>query len=66
MHPKEQDPLAYSGYTVYTGTCQFTGKLTDTTKIGYQVCARCEVPDARSLKVAQCFLKDAQCSLKDA
>jgi len=37
MHPKEKDPLAYSGYTVYTGTCHFTGKLTDTTKIGYQV-----------------------------
>lgn len=37
MHPKEKSPLAYSGYTVYTATCKFTGKYTDTSKIGYQV-----------------------------
>lgn len=37
MHVGEKSPLAYSGYTVYTATCDFTGTLTDTSKIGYQV-----------------------------
>jgi len=37
MHKGERSPLAYSGYTVFTATCDFTGKLTDTSRIGYQV-----------------------------
>jgi len=37
MHPEERSPLAYSGYTVYTGTCDFTAIHTDPTKVGYQV-----------------------------
>ena len=38
MHKGEKSPLAYSGYTVYTATCDFTAKLTNTDIIGYQVC----------------------------
>jgi len=37
MHKGEKSPLAYSGYTVYTATCDFTAKLTNTDIIGYQV-----------------------------
>mmetsp|Transcript_37645 Transcript_37645/g.45406 ORF Transcript_37645/g.45406 Transcript_37645/m.45406 type:complete len:576 (+) Transcript_37645:192-1919(+) len=37
MRNEEQFPLVYSGYTVYTATCSFTGKLTDTDKVGYQI-----------------------------
>ena len=38
MHKGEKSPLAYSGYTVYTATCDFSeATLTNTDVIGYQV-----------------------------